>query len=49
VIDQRNNGGGSAADYIADVLNRDLQGYFNSPVGDRKPWTQPMAGSSGRR
>ncbi len=47
VIDQRNNGGGSAADYIADVLNRQLQGYFNSPVGDRKPWTQPIAGIFG--
>jgi tricorn protease len=47
VLDQRNNGGGSAADYIADVLARELQGYFNSPVGDRKPWTQPMAGIFG--
>ncbi|CAN5497437.1 S41 family peptidase [soil metagenome] len=47
VIDQRNNGGGSAADYIADVLNRELQGYFNSPIGDRRPWTQPMAGIFG--
>jgi len=44
VIDERNNGGGSAADYIVDVLNRDLTGYFNSRAGDRKPWTQPMAG-----
>jgi tricorn protease len=47
VVDQRNNGGGSAADYIADILARDLQGYFNSPVGDRKPWTQPIAGIFG--
>ncbi len=47
VIDQRNNGGGSAADYIADVLSRRLQGYFNSAVGDRLPWTQPMAGIFG--
>lgn len=44
VIDERNNGGGSAADYIVDVLARDLTGYFNSRAGDRKPWTQPMAG-----
>lgn len=44
VIDERNNGGGSAADYIVDVLNRELTGYFNSRAGDRKPWTQPMAG-----
>ena len=43
VIDERNNGGGSAADYIVDMLGRDLTGYFNSRAGDRKPWTQPMA------
>lgn len=44
IIDERNNGGGSAADYIVDVLDRDLQGYFNSAVGDRRPFTQPIAG-----
>jgi tricorn protease len=44
VIDERNNGGGSAADYIVDVMARELTGYFNSKAGDRKPWTQPMAG-----
>jgi tricorn protease len=44
VIDERNNGGGSAADYIVDVLSRELTGYFNSRAGDRKPFTQPMAG-----
>lgn len=44
VIDERNNGGGSAADYIVDVLDRELTGYFNSRVGDGKPFTQPMAG-----
>lgn len=47
VIDERNNGGGSAADYIVDVLNRELFGYFNSRAGDRKPFTQPMAGLYG--
>ncbi|HAJ75775.1 MAG TPA: protease [Gammaproteobacteria bacterium] len=47
VIDERNNGGGSAADYIVDLLARDLNGYFNSPVGDRKPFTQPIAGLFG--
>jgi tricorn protease len=35
VIDERNNGGGSAADYIVDVLSRELTGYFNSCAGDR--------------
>lgn len=44
VIDERNNGGGSAADYIVEVLGRTLTGYFNSRAGDRKPFTQPMAG-----
>lgn len=43
IVDERNNGGGSAADYMADVMNRKLYGYFNSKVGDRKPWTTPMA------
>ena len=47
VIDERNNGGGSAADYIVDILDRELTGYFNSRAGDRKPWTQPMAGLFG--
>ena len=44
VIDERNNGGGSAADYIVDILARELTGYFNSRASDRKPFTQPMAG-----
>ncbi|WP_436514749.1 S41 family peptidase [Ekhidna sp. To15] len=43
IVDERNNGGGSAADYIADVMNRKLYGYFNSKVGDHKPWTTPMS------
>lgn len=47
VIDERNNGGGSAADYIVDMMDRELTGYFNSRAGDRKPWTQPMAGLFG--
>jgi tricorn protease len=47
VIDERNNGGGSAADYIVDLLDRELTGYFNSRAGDRKPFTQPMAGLFG--
>jgi len=44
VIDERNNGGGSAADYFVEVMGRTLTGYFNSRAGDRKPFTQPMAG-----
>jgi tricorn protease len=44
VIDERFNGGGSAADYIVDVLGRTFDGYFNNPVGDRVPYTSPAAG-----
>lgn len=44
VLDQRNNGGGTAADYIIDVLRRDLHGFFNSKAGDRRPFTTPGAG-----
>ena len=47
VIDERNNGGGSAADYIVDILARELTGYFNSRAGDKRPFTQPIAGLFG--
>jgi tricorn protease len=44
VIDERFNGGGQAADYIIDVLQRDFDGYFNNVAGDRMPFTSPAAG-----
>ncbi|MEP6762872.1 MAG: PDZ domain-containing protein, partial [Gemmatimonadaceae bacterium] len=44
VIDERYNSGGSAADYIVDLLGRDFDGYFNNPVGDRVPFTSPASG-----
>ncbi len=44
IIDERYNGGGSAADYIIDVLQRDFDGYFNNVAGDRYPFTSPSAG-----
>jgi len=45
VIDERNNSGGSAADYMIDVMDRELLGYFNSKAGDKfPPFTTPMAG-----
>ncbi|MBV9442997.1 MAG: PDZ domain-containing protein, partial [Acidobacteriaceae bacterium] len=44
VIDERFNGGGSAADYIIDVLERKIDGYFNNVAGDRVPFTSPEAG-----
>lgn len=44
VVDERYNGGGSAADYIVDLLGRDFDGYFNNPVGARYPFTSPANG-----
>src|SRR5947207_5732339 len=44
IIDERYNGGGSAADYIIDVLQRDFDGYFNNVAGDRYPLTSSSAG-----
>ena len=38
------DGGGSAADYIVDLLGRDYDGYFNNPVGERYPFTSPANG-----
>lgn len=47
VIDERFNHGGSIADYIVDLLSRDLLGYFNNPIGTRQPFTAPNAGIFG--
>jgi tricorn protease len=44
IIDERFNGGGSAADYIIDALQRNFDGYFNNVAGDRYPFTSPAAG-----
>jgi tricorn protease len=44
IIDERFNGGGSAADYIIEVLQRDFDGYFNNREGEQKPFTSPAAG-----
>jgi tricorn protease len=44
VVDERYNGGGSAADYIIELLSRDFDGYFNNPVGNRTPFASPSAG-----
>lgn len=44
VIDERFNGGGSAADYMVDILGRDFDGYFNNPAGERVPFTSPASG-----
>jgi tricorn protease len=47
IVDERFNGGGSAADYIIEVLGRDFDGYFNNVAGDRRPFTSPSAGIFG--
>src|SRR5260221_6002883 len=47
VVDERYNGGGAAADYIIDGLQRDFDGYFNNVAGDRVPFTSPPARISG--
>ena len=44
IVDERYNGGGQAADYIIDVLQREFDGYFNNVAGDRTPFTSPAAG-----
>lgn len=47
IIDERYNHGGSIADYIVDLLSRDLMGYFNNPIGDKQAFTAPNAGIFG--
>ncbi|MBI1797079.1 MAG: PD40 domain-containing protein [Candidatus Eisenbacteria bacterium] len=44
VIDERYNGGGSAADYMIDIMQRKFDGYFNNVAGERTPFTSPEAG-----
>ncbi len=44
IIDERFNGGGSAADYMIDIMSRELHGFFNNPAGENKPFTSPGAG-----
>jgi len=44
IVDERNNGGGAAADYMIDIMSRELFGYFNSKSHDNRPWTTPIAG-----
>lgn len=47
ILDERFNGGGYIADYFVDILNRKLRGYFNNVAGDKRPWTEPLAGIFG--
>jgi tricorn protease len=47
IVDERNNGGGSAADYLVDIMARQVHGYFNSRAGDHRPFLMPNAGIFG--
>jgi len=49
ILDERFNQGGFIADYIIDLASRRLRGYFNNPVGDRVPWTEPLSGIWGAK
>ena len=44
IIDERFNGGGSAADYMVDIMARDLHGFFNNRINPDLPFTSPGAG-----
>jgi tricorn protease len=44
IVDERYNGGGSAADYMIEVMQRWFDGYFNNVAGNRVPFTSPAAG-----
>lgn len=44
IIDERFNSGGSAADYMVDIMSRKLHGFFNNPIADKRPFTSPGAG-----
>ncbi|HTR97770.1 MAG TPA: PDZ domain-containing protein [Candidatus Acidoferrales bacterium] len=44
VVDERYNSGGSAADYMIEVMQRWFDGYFNNVAGERVPFTSPEAG-----
>src|SRR5438874_2250139 len=47
ILDERFNQGGYIADYFVDILARHLRGYVNNPVGERRPWTEPLTGIFG--
>ncbi|RMG34955.1 MAG: protease [Methanobacteriota archaeon] len=41
IVDERFNHGGKIADYVIDLLDRELMGYFNNPIGNKTPFTAP--------
>ena len=44
ILDERFNHGGYIADYVIDVLRRELNGFFNNPFNKESPMTSPGAG-----
>lgn len=44
IIDERFNHGGFIANYIIDVLRRELNGFFNNPFKPNQPMTSPGSG-----
>ena len=44
VLDERDNGGGQAADYMVQVMDRKLVGFFSNRVDPARPGTSPGAG-----
>lgn len=44
VLDERFNHGGFIADYVIDVLRRELNGFFNNPFDKANPMTSPGSG-----
>ena len=49
IIDERFNHGGFIADYIINVLRRELNGFFNNPFAPEQPVTSPAAGTWGSK
>ena len=49
IIDERFNHGGFIADYIINVLRRELNGFFNNPYAPAEPLTSPAAGTWGSK
>jgi tricorn protease len=44
VLDERDNGGGQAADYMVQTMDRKLMGFFSNRVDPNRPGTSPGAG-----
>jgi len=44
VLDERDNGGGQAADYMVQIMDRKLMGFFSNRVDPNRPALSPGAG-----